>query len=141
MRWRVLFFVSLGLNVAAMAVWLASSRRLQAPRTTVDTADHPVSTIKTNVVLRRQFFSWSEVESSDYPTYIANLRNIDCPEQTIRDIIIADVNALYARRLATEIVTPDQQWWRTEPDTNVLRIALESLRRLEDERRNLLTRL
>src|SRR5436190_24378605 len=135
MRWRVLFFVSLGLNVAAMAVWLASSRRLQAPRTTVDTADHPVSTIKTNVVLRRQFFSWSEVESSDYPTYIANLRNIDCPEQTIRDIIIADVNALYSRRRALELVTPEQQWWRSVPDTNILQVAAEKSRALDDERR------
>jgi LysM repeat protein len=141
MRWRVLFFVSLGVNVAALAAWLLTNHRLKVQRAPVVTSVHPASTIKTNVVLRRQFFSWSEVESSDYPTYIANLRNIDCPEQTIRDIIIADVNALYARRIATEIVTPDQQWWRSEPDTNVLRIALESVRRLEDERRGLLTRL
>jgi hypothetical protein len=140
MRWRVLFFVSLGLNAAALAIWLVSNHRLQTEHTTVETTA-PASTIKTNVVLRRQFFSWSEVESADYPTYIANLRNIDCPEQTIRDIIIADVNALYARRMATEVITPEQQWWRSDPDTNVVRVALESLRKLEDERRNLLARL
>ena len=29
---------------------------------------------KTNVVVRRQYFSWQEVESSDFPTYVANLR-------------------------------------------------------------------
>jgi LysM domain len=140
MRWRVLFFVSLGLNAAALAIWLVSNHRLQTEHTAVETTA-PASTIKTNVVLRRQFFSWSEVESADYPTYIANLRNIDCPEQTIRDIIIADVNALYARRMATEVITPEQQWWRSDPDTNVVRVALESLRKLEDERRNLLARL
>lgn len=43
-------------------------------------------------------FSWREVESADYKTYIANLREIGCPEQTIRDIILADVNRLYADR-------------------------------------------
>src|SRR5262249_8592047 len=96
---------------------------------------------RTNVVLRRQFFSWQEVESPDYPTYIVNLRNIGCPEQTIRDIIIADVNALYSRRRATEVVTPEQQWWRSEPDTNVLQVALDKLRVLDDERKALLTRL
>ncbi len=43
-------------------------------------------------------FNWSAVESSDYPTYIANLRAIGCPEPTIRDIIKADVHSLYAAR-------------------------------------------
>lgn len=43
-------------------------------------------------------FSWRQVESPDYRTYVANLRKIACPEQTIRDIITADVGGLYARR-------------------------------------------
>jgi len=43
-------------------------------------------------------FRWSQVESSDYPTYIGNLRAIGCPEETIRDIIKADVAALYASK-------------------------------------------
>lgn len=45
-------------------------------------------------------FNWSQVESSDYRTYIANLRRIGCPEQTIRDLIVADVDNLYAPRRA-----------------------------------------
>lgn len=45
-----------------------------------------------------QPFRWASVESTDYRTYIANLRGIECPEQTIRDIIKADVDALYAPR-------------------------------------------
>src|SRR5439155_18080321 len=45
-------------------------------------------------------FSWAAVEAEDYRQYIANLRAIDCPEETIRDIIIADVNKLYAPREA-----------------------------------------
>jgi hypothetical protein len=43
-------------------------------------------------------FNWSQVEASDYRTYIANLRSIGCPEQTIRDIITADVDSQYAPR-------------------------------------------
>lgn len=43
-------------------------------------------------------FHWSQVESSDYRTYIADLRGIGCPEQTICDIITADVDSLYAPR-------------------------------------------
>jgi hypothetical protein len=43
-------------------------------------------------------FNWSELESSDYRAYIANLAAIGCPKQTIRDIIVADVDSLYAPR-------------------------------------------
>src|SRR5437667_8824635 len=35
-------------------------------------------------------FRWSQIESEDYPTYIANLRAIGVPEKTIRDIVLAD---------------------------------------------------
>src|SRR5690348_15405623 len=43
-------------------------------------------------------FSWSQVESSDYRVYVANLRRIGCPRQTIEDIIRADVHGLYCRK-------------------------------------------
>jgi len=43
-------------------------------------------------------FSWAQLESNDYPTYIKNLRAIGCPEQTIRDIVTADVHSLYKQR-------------------------------------------
>src|SRR2546427_564779 len=48
-----------------------------------------------------QPFNWREVESADFRKYIANLRSIGCPEETIRDIIITDVNKLYAAKLAS----------------------------------------
>ncbi len=43
-------------------------------------------------------FTWHNVEAQDYKDYIVNLRSVDCPEETIRDIIVADVNKLYALR-------------------------------------------
>jgi LysM repeat protein len=141
MRWRVLLLISLVLNGVLVVVWFATERRYDTLQQVALVSAEAAPLVKTNFVVRRQFFSWDEVESPDYPTYIANLREIGCPEQTIRDIIIADVNALYARRLATELVTPDQQWWRSEPDSNVVRIAAEKLRAMDDERVALLTRL
>src|SRR6267154_3522550 len=99
MRWRAFAFISLGVNIVLAAVWLVFSRH-GLPGTLSGSAalGEADSVSRTNIVLRRQFFSWQEVESPDYPTYIANLRSIGCPEQTIRDIIIADVNALYSRK-------------------------------------------
>lgn len=143
MRWRIYLIISLGLNVLLALGWTLASRIgwSQGRRGAPALATNDSSQIRTNVIVRRQFFSWQELESDDYPTYIANLRDISCPEQTIRDIIIADVNALYARRRATEIVTASQQWWRTEPDTNVLQLAAAKSRELDQERRELLVRL
>src|SRR5260370_37442449 len=80
-------------------------------------------TYKTNVVVRRQNFTWDEIESADFPTYITKLRAIGCPEATIRDIIVADVNQLFARRRATEVITAEQKWWQSEPDPEVTQMA------------------
>jgi len=141
MRWRVIALVSLGVNVVLAAVWMITlSRRHPPPPNSANAAGQP-SQIRTNTVVRRQFFSWQQLESPDYPTYVANLRDVGCPEQTIRDIIIADVNALYTRRRATEITSPEQEWWRTEPDSNVVQIATAKTRVLDEERRTLLARL
>jgi hypothetical protein len=141
MRWRALAIISLGVNVILAVAFLFSERHFIRRSAELASRLGFVSEPKTNIVVRRQFFSWQEVESPEYETYIANLRAINCPEQTIRDIIIADVNSLFARRMATELVTPQQQWWRSSPDTNVVQVALEKAHALEDERRALLTKL
>jgi len=145
MRWRVILIVSLLLNLLLAAGWFGAARQWQSrySRSAIVPPDTnaPAVLVKTNVFVAKRFFGWSEVESDDYQTYITNLRGIGCPEQTIRDIIIADVNSLYARRRATEIVTPEQQWWRTEPDSNVLAVATAKLREMESDRRTLLAEL
>src|SRR5437867_2262708 len=66
--------------------------------------------LRTNIVR----LDWHMVESADYRQYIKNLRAIGCPEETIRDIIIADVNQLFASK-AKERIGPKQefQFWRT----------------------------
>lgn len=59
-------------------------------------------------------FDWRLVESEDYKKYIANLRSIGCPEETIRDIIIADVDKLFETR-RQGLMKPDEgfKFWKT----------------------------
>lgn len=141
MRWRVLLFLSLLANIV-LAVGVVSSARRTARLASAASLEETNSTqVMTNVVLRRQFLSWAHVESPDYTVYVQNLRNIGCPEQTIRDIIIADVDALFAKRRATEIISPEQEWWRSEPSPEVVKLAAEKLVALDSERRDLLTKL
>jgi hypothetical protein len=144
MRGRVALWILLGCNAAltAMLLYFGSlmpesipgiAHRLLPPGSS--------KSYKTNVVVRRQNFVWNQIESDDYATYIANLREIGCPEPTIRDIIVADVNQLFARRRATEVATAEQQWWKSEPDPEVAESAAEKLKTLERERRSLLSAL
>lgn len=63
----------------------------------------------------RPTFDWRQVESEDYRQYLANLRTIGCPEKTVREIIQADVNDLFASRIAAVTHTNQYRYWMSEP--------------------------
>src|SRR6266542_1185510 len=65
----------------------AQPGQIQKPRTPV-----------LSKAIRPPQFKWSPVESSDYNEYMANLRELGFPQELVREIIIADVNNLYAPR-------------------------------------------
>ncbi|MGZ4975075.1 MAG: hypothetical protein ACXWDN_20125, partial [Limisphaerales bacterium] len=142
MRSRAWIFISLGVNVLLLGAWMIARHSSAKPTDTVVATSLPGETLyRTNVVVRRQNFTWEEVESADYVTYIKNLRSIGCPEKTIRDIIVADVNQLYAHRRVTEVVAPEQEWWRSDPDPELINKAAAKVKELEAERKTLLTKL
>ncbi len=142
---RLLLLISVGLNLVFAAFLFFGLRNLSAPINppAVGDIDSPARNprVQTKVMVRRQNFTWQEVESNDYATYIKNLREIGCPDATIRDIIVADVNELYSHRRASEVVSADHQWWKSEPDIGAVQAAAEKLKMLEAERKTLLTRL
>lgn len=94
-------------------------------------AESPASVQETN----RPRFDWSQVESEDYRTYLANLRDLGVPEQTVRDIIRADVKEAFATRRAEAVAERfrDFQYWKTGPDEVAARAELERNRREVDE--------
>lgn len=62
-------------------------------------------------------FRWRQLESEDYRTYIERLRSVGCPEQTIRDIVISDLDKLMAPRLqAANGRRADLQFWHSEEE-------------------------
>jgi hypothetical protein len=105
----VLSLIALGLLGAIVTV--ARSKPSPARMETVEVKQPPTAS-REKVKVRDQVakqdasaagvpkFHWSEVESQDYKEYIARLRSVQCPEETIRDIIVADINKLYAPREA-----------------------------------------
>lgn len=91
-----------------------------------------------------QPFDWRLVESTNYHSYILNLRNIGCPERTIRDIVIADVNALFdSKEKAMPPLTNRIVFWKysVDPKTMVKSALISRHEQLEGERTAILKQL
>src|SRR5687767_831304 len=106
MNTRAVIGVSLGLNVILAIAAIVLAVKLAGPRpATLTPAEGSAVQVVTQAVPTgvpgqvkvekpAEGFDWRLVESEDYKKYIVNLRSIGCPEETIRDIITADVNKL-----------------------------------------------
>jgi len=157
MNAKPILLLSVVANVVLAAVLLTTTISRKAPVekapaaavTPATSASAPVQAVSAesatvaSVAMDRQF-DWRMVESEDYRKYIANLRSIGCPEETIRDIIIADVNKLYENR-RKELAGPKKKYEFWKP--GVMMGAsfdperMEKERALNQEKRALLTEL
>ena len=90
-------------------------------------------------------FHWAQLESADYRVYLANLRGIGCPETTVRDILIADVNDLFNARVKALVDAVSGQFWHYlthEADfENLIEEKGKQLRELGHERDELFATL
>lgn len=84
-------------------------------------------------------FSWRNIEDRDYRRYMENLRRLGCPWETIKDIIIADVNKIYAPRFAELQKLGEGPLGRAL--TPAVHARNEKLRALRNERYNILKEL
>jgi hypothetical protein len=140
MRARFWLIISVSFNLFLAAFLYVAMEPLKEPVVPVSPPGNTVI-VKTNVVVRSENFTWDQVQSTNYATLIKNLRAIGCPEPTIRDIIVTDINRIFARRRLTEVAYANYQWWKSTPDPMLAEAAQEKIRNLETERRDLLTGL
>lgn len=150
--------LSAGLNILLAALLLrptsspptdaAASDSVQAPAAgesapAQSTTSLEMASVVTNTVVRE--ISWQQVESPDYRQYIANLRAIGCPEETIRDIINADVNKLYdeKKKLARGAPKKFEYWKAGNPLAGIMGDpeSLQKMRALEEEKNAVLRAL
>jgi hypothetical protein len=114
MNSRPVNLVLLALNLGLLGTigYMAYLMRLDTESPTATLKNRVITNTVTQIAVRKVYptnflaslgklpISWNAIESTNYHVYIANLRAIDCPEETIRDIIVTDVAKLYARRRA-----------------------------------------
>lgn len=126
--WGLGLSLMLNAGLASWLVFAAGRPHLRAPATASPLAgapagvgagnggtSHPAPTAPAaNAARPNPAFHWSRVESDDYRQYIANLRAVGCPEATIRDIVSADLGAVYTTR-ARAIWTPrSREYWQKD---------------------------
>jgi hypothetical protein len=84
---------------------------LRAGRTASTAAGHETVIVVTNTL------EWSQLESEDYKEYIVRLRAIGCPEETIRELIIADLDKVMAPEIqALHGRRPELKYWHSEEE-------------------------
>jgi hypothetical protein len=141
--------VSILLNAVLLGVVVHFLNRPPAPpQVVVLQTNAPLKIVERRVEVPEPF-DWRKVESEDYRQYIANLRAVGCPEQTVRDIIIADVNALFEARRRSLLQPADEfQFWKadatpifTTGPAEKIRNQFEQLRLLAEEKRAVLREL
>jgi len=89
-------------------------------------------------------FHWRSVESEDLAQYRSNLLAIGCPEETVRDILAARIDALFAEREAASRFTPpegDKPWGSRSNLTPADLARAREWRAVQLEKRDLLKEL
>ena len=125
MNARVLLILSLCANLA-LAGYLVYQGRGKAAAPTAPGSGQKAAVAKgaqptakadgksVTITVPSTALDWRIVESEDYKKYIANLRAIGCPEETIRDIITADVNKLFEQRKREVTGSTNRfEFWKT----------------------------
>src|SRR2546423_10642757 len=128
MNTRSINLILLALNLGLLGIvgYMAYVLRISPLTTRVDSTSRVITNTVTQIAVRKVYptnflaslgkvpLSWNAIESTNYQTYIANLRAINCPEETIHDIILTDVAKLYAkRRAAIRAQGQPYRFWQT----------------------------
>lgn len=152
MSQRKLWIASVCLNLGLGGGWAYLANRdakLAASVDTVSAVTHTnfsaAPTKQMSVTITNQTptdFTWAKLETADYKQYIANLRAVGCPELTIYDIIIAELDLIYEPKLnalkGANIAMEDKFWLKAKPKPPRAANANDEIKKLEEERRNLI---
>lgn len=158
MQLRLIFSLTLNALLLGLVLWLAlagprSATRNEASRCLTEhslmeehqPARPPATEPPPGVVEVNEPFHWAQIESADYRVYLANLRALGCPEATVRDILIADVNDLFAVRVKALVDEVTGRFWqliiRQDDFTKMVDEKETQLRALRHERDEIFTAL
>ncbi len=112
-------------GAAKPAVPLASNSILKAAQNVPETPASPSQDAT---------FGWQQVESDSYRDYLNRLRAAGCPQERIRQIVLGDIEELFAHKRLQTALAFDIEWWREEPLAIPVSNIREHHQHMEDER-------
>jgi len=153
-----LILLALNLGLLGTIGYMAYIMKTSPGLASTDIGSRVVTNTVTQIAVRKVYptnflaslgklpISWNAIESTNYRTYIANLRAIDCPAETIRDIILTDVAKLYGRRRAAiRAQAQPYKFWQTgdawDSGPAMTPVIRQQLQELEKEQRDLVKEL
>lgn len=153
MNTRIVVASSIGLNVVLGAVLLYQlTRRPDAvitappeqsapPRIAPQGKMMPARILPIPLPSEGRDFQWTQIETADFQQYMANLRSIGCPEETVRDLIVGEVNKLFAPRF-TALASQMRgfQYWKPGNKRGLAELR-QQLEAVQKEKRELLRAL
>ena len=141
----------IGLNLLlvgglAVALTQQSSKKKDVAETVSDTSptlasNAAVAAPPTNTHSPPDMAAWAALASPDLRKYARNLRRVGCPEETIKEIMLAEVNRLYGPQERALKVRPDDRAPWEEAPRKDRHSAEGKLRQLLEEKRGLLKEL
>ncbi len=154
MNSRATLAISAGLNVGLLITTAyyflrpvpppAPPERLVRTNTVVKVAARTLTVSEASSPIQ---LDWRSLESADYRLFIYNLREAHCPEETIKDIVIADVGKMFGKKFREQAALLSQQrvrryWKKPGPDEEKVEAAINLLRRqMAKEQRDLIREL
>ncbi len=145
--------ISIGVNLALVVV-VASQRQAMArfsKAVVPAVVARPINLAKTkkeqqfeslsSATRQVPIFNWQSVESLDYKTYIAQLRSIGCPKETICDIIAADVRKLFDQKREALLSKTPPKYWQSKYSTSFSLAQEQQLRAVDQEEKRVLEEL
>jgi hypothetical protein len=133
-RFAILILVTLNAGLCFVLIKQRATHKPEPAAAIAEPAPKtpPPKTTAASVIIRTNAFNWGQLESEDYRTYIARLRSIGCPEETIRDIVIADFEKLMAPKIrAVDGPRERPVYWKAERKD--LASTLGSLEKLSEK--------
>jgi hypothetical protein len=145
---RLVIIVSFAANLAlaALVVHAVQARHAAAPvvsrtvRTTTASATGVAPTQENVSAESDAPFRWAQLADADFKVYRDRLRAFGCPEQTVRDIIISEINEYFSGRCAALLADVQARFWEiavhardSEMDKAPWVVAMEALGKERDE--------
>lgn len=119
-RWLIVISLAVNVGLGGLLIHRATSTAPapvpRIPRLPVVTPPADISVPETNAPAAapqsvEADFHWAELAAEDFKVYRDNLRAVGCPEATVRDIILSEINERFLQQRRALMAEAQRRFW------------------------------